>query len=89
MSCRWRTPPRYRAVHLQKIAARQRVTISQEQEMRERKGRKGQKREDGSERRLEEGRKKKERKSSIPAMISPCILIIHSINIATYHVLYF
>ena len=32
---------------------------------------------------------KKERKSSIPAMSLPCILIIHSINIATYHVLYF
>ena len=50
--------------------------------------RKGQKREDGvrGDGREEE---KKERKSSIPAMISRCILIIHSINIATYHVLYF
>ena len=56
--------------------------------MRERKGRKAQKREDGSERRRE-GEEKKERKSSIPAMSLPCILIIHSINIATYHVLYF
>ena len=51
--------------------------------MREREGRKAQKREDGSERRREGGRKK-ERKSSIPAMN----VIIH-INIATYHVLYF
>ena len=38
-----------------------RVKISQEQEMRERKGKKGQKREDGSERRREGGRKKRKK----------------------------
>ena len=57
--------------------------------MRERKGRKGQKRERMGVRGDGREEEKKERKSSIPAMISPCILIIHSINIATYHVLYF